>query len=124
MLSRIKQLLSVKTLLSAILAVNLATASSVSFSQVSTSADEKPGPLPMFTDLLILRPIGAATMVIGAVAYVVSLPFTLPVGNATEVGKTLVAEPAKFTFARCLGCTRTGYTKEVEAETSAENSTW
>lgn len=124
MLQRIKQLVSLKTVLSAVLAVNLATASNLSLAQSSALAEDEPSILAMYTDLLILRPVGVVTTVIGAAAYVVSLPFTLPVGNATKAGKTLVADPAMFTFARCLGCTRIGYTEEIKTETSAESSTW
>lgn len=130
MLSRIKKLFSLKTLLSAFFVFHMATGSGVTLAQLAKSdmaVQERPSILAMYTDLLVLRPVGAVTTVLGAAAYVVSLPFTLPVGNATEVGNALVAEPAKFTFARCLGCTKTGYTKEVGKETSAdaaESGTW
>jgi len=110
MLQRIKQLLSVKTVLSAVLAINLVTASSLGLAQSATMADEdEPSILAMYSDLILLRPIGLVVTAIGAAAYVVSLPFTLPVGNSNKVGKKLVADPAMFTFARCLGCTRVGY---------------
>ncbi len=109
MLKYVKQIFPLKTILSAVIAVNMATISSASFAQVTMVEDEEPSILAMYTDLLVLRPVGAATTVIGAAAYLVSLPFTLPVGRSTQVGKKLVAGPALFTFYRCLGCTRTGY---------------
>jgi len=42
------------------------------------------------------------------VVYPVSLPFSALGGNAAEAGEVLVVGPAKATFVRCLGCTRTG----------------
>ena len=68
----------------------------------------QPSALAMMTDLIILRPLGTAATIVGAAAYVVSLPFTLPTGSASG-GSVLVGEPAIYTFARCLGCTRPGY---------------
>ncbi len=86
--------------------------------------DSHPSALAMFTDLIILRPVGAVATVVGSVLYVVALPFTLPVGGATEAGQVLVAEPAVYTFYRCLGCTRPGYNKnqaDEEAKTTEAN---
>jgi hypothetical protein len=80
--------------------------------------DGRPSALAMVTDLIILRPLGAVATVVGGVAYVVSLPFTLPVGGASEAGHVLVGEPAVYTFYRCLGCTRPGH-KNSEATSAA-----
>lgn len=105
-----------KKLLPLALAASLAAVPATTLAQEHTSLaqEQKPGMLAMYTDLILLRPVGLVTTVFGAAAYVVSLPFTLPVGGATDAGKTLVAEPAMFTFARCLGCTRTGYNRRME----------
>ena len=84
--------------------------------------DSQPSALAMYTDLLIIRPIGVVTTTLGAVAYVISLPFTLPVGGATEAGEVLVVEPAMYTFARCLGCTRPGYNKTQADESAKDES--
>jgi hypothetical protein len=78
--------------------------------------DSHPSALAMFTDLLILRPVGTVATVFGSVLYVVALPFTLPSGGTTEAGQVLVVEPAVYTFYRCLGCTRPGYNKNQAAE--------
>lgn len=75
---------------------------------------EEPGMLAMYTDLLVLRPVGLVTTVVGAVAFVVSLPFTAPSGGMEMASKTLVTDPALFTFMRCLGCTQTGYYRSAE----------
>lgn len=113
---------STKKLLPLALAASLAIAPISGMAQQHTSLamEQEPGMLAMYTDLILLRPVGLVTTVFGAAAYVVSLPFTLPVGGATQAGKTLVADPAKFTFARCLGCTRTGYNKRKEEVTAEE----
>lgn len=77
-------------------------------------ANERPSALAMGTDLLLLRPIGAAVTAVGAVLWVVSIPFTAPTGSQEVSAEVLVAEPARFTFYRCLGCTETGYRSPVE----------
>lgn len=59
----------------------------------------------MVADLIIARPIGAAMTVVGTAAFIVSLPFTALGGNVGEAADALVGEPARLTFARCLGCT-------------------
>lgn len=42
-------------------------------------------------------------MVVGAVTWVVTLPFSALGGNVDEATKALVVDPAKFTFSRPLG---------------------
>jgi len=63
----------------------------------------------MMGDLLIARPLLIAGTIIGAAAFVVSLPFTAAGGNVGEAGKALVVDPGKEAFVRCLGCTESGY---------------
>ncbi|ARN74177.1 hypothetical protein BST96_08630 [Oceanicoccus sagamiensis] len=77
------------------------------------AVDEDPTALAMAGDLVIARPLLLVATVVGTVFYVVSLPFSLAGGNAAEAGETLVVGPAKSTFVRCLGCTRSGYKKDV-----------
>jgi hypothetical protein len=59
-------------------------------------------------DLLVARPIGAVMTLLGAAAFVVSLPFTAATRSVHQAAHDLVVEPAKETFYRCLGCTDTG----------------
>lgn len=69
----------------------------------NTEAKEKvPGEV-MILDLVVLRPLGLAATVIGTVALVVSLPFTLPTRQLDVAVKTLVVKPGKYTFVRPLG---------------------
>jgi hypothetical protein len=58
----------------------------------------------MGADLIIARPVQLLATAVGTVVFVASLPFTLLGNNVGQAGKTLVAGPAKATFARCLGC--------------------
>ncbi len=57
----------------------------------------------MVIDLVLLRPLGLAATVLGAVGFVVSLPFTVPSGSVGETAHELVARPAEYTFNRPLG---------------------
>jgi hypothetical protein len=56
-------------------------------------------------DIIIARPLGVVATGIGAVLFVVSLPFSALGGNVGEAADALVVKPAKETFSRCLGCT-------------------
>lgn len=79
----------------------------------SQTVDEDPSAVAMASDLVLARPLLLGATIIGSVVYVVSLPFSLAGGNAKAAGKTLVVGPAEATFVRCLGCTRSGYKKDV-----------
>jgi len=57
----------------------------------------------MTIDLLLVRPVGIVSCVLGAAVFVVAIPFSLLGGNTGESAKKLIAEPAKFTFNRPLG---------------------
>lgn len=77
---------------------------------------ENPGMFAMLGDLVIARPLLLGVTAIGAAAFVVSLPFTLLGGNVTEAGQELVLRPGTETFARCLGCTKSGYGSRAQDE--------
>ena len=78
--------------------------------------DESPNEWAMAGDLLVARPIGAVLTVGGAAVWLVSLPFTLLAGNASEAAGTLIGGPVETTFMRCLGCRNPGYSgKDTEA---------
>lgn len=57
----------------------------------------------MLLDLVLLRPVGLAATGVGAVVFVVSLPFTLASGGASSAACDLVGEPLAYTFTRPLG---------------------
>ncbi|MGU9806129.1 multidrug transporter [Pseudomonas rhizophila] len=73
---------------------------------------QNPPAYAMIGDLLIARPLLLAATVIGAGAFVVSLPFTALGGGVGDAGKALVVDPAKATFVRCLGCVGEGFEQE------------
>lgn len=57
----------------------------------------------MIGDLVLQRPFGLATTVVGIGTWIVSLPFTVFSGSTGNAGEVLVAEPGLHTFARPLG---------------------
>ncbi len=65
---------------------------------------ERPGASEMIADVAIARPLGFAMTTLGAVAFVVSLPFSALGGTVKESADQLVVEPGKSVFVRCLGC--------------------
>lgn len=70
---------------------------------------QNPPAYAMLGDLLIARPLLMVATVIGAGAFVVSLPFTALGGGVGDAGQALVVDPAKAAFVRCLGCTGEGF---------------
>ena len=72
---------------------------------------KRPGYGAVMADALILRPLGVIALVAGSVVFVVTIPFSAPTGTIGEAGHTLVVDPALATFARCLGCTESGWRK-------------
>lgn len=76
-----------------------------------TSTENTPSGVAMAADLLIGRPALLVMTSVGVAVWLVSLPFALLGGNAEETGQTLVVEPARATFMRCLGCSSTQYKK-------------
>ncbi len=60
-------------------------------------------PVAATADLLVVRPIGFVGTVAGAGFWLVTSPFTLINGTATENYELLVKTPADYTFDRPLG---------------------
>ncbi|HEX6591838.1 MAG TPA: hypothetical protein VF050_07555 [Moraxellaceae bacterium] len=69
--------------------------------------NERPSGMAMLGDAVVARPMGLVLTVGGLGVFLVTLPFSALGGNVGEAAKTLVANPAKATFTRCLGCTGT-----------------
>ena len=100
--------------------VLLLLALTLGYSALAADQDP-PTALAMTGDILVARPIGVAVTTIGAVAFVVSLPFSALGGNVEQAGKTLVVGPARETFVRCLGCRSAGrYVDPNKATLDAE----
>jgi hypothetical protein len=64
--------------------------------------EEVSGGTVMF-DLVILRPLGLASQILGLGVSLVALPVAGLMGNSEEVAEKLIVEPAKFTWGRPLG---------------------
>lgn len=65
--------------------------------------DEEPSGEGMFADVVFLRAVGLAGMIVGTAVFVATLPFTLPTNTVKNAAAKLVVAPAKFTFTRPLG---------------------
>ena len=52
----------------------------------------------MLYDLIILRPVGFAALIVGFAGTIVGLPFSIIGNNTREVGEAMIGEPGKFTF--------------------------
>ncbi|MBA6413576.1 hypothetical protein H2508_10690 [Parahaliea sp. F7430] len=101
-----------QALVAAMLATLVATPQTL---WAQSAIDDSPNAAEMVGDLLVARPIGLVMTAGGLAAFVVSLPFTLLAGHASEAAETLMVGPAKETFMRCLGCREAGYTyKDIE----------
>ncbi|MEM6580715.1 MAG: hypothetical protein AAF699_05560 [Pseudomonadota bacterium] len=74
------------------------------------AVQEDPNGFAMLGDLVVARPIGLVLTAGGTALWLVSLPFTLLAGNASQAADTLILGPGEQTFMRCLGCTQSGYT--------------
>ena len=57
----------------------------------------------MVVDVVVMRPLGLAATVVGAVLTVVALPFTIPSGSVGTSARELILRPAEYTFKRPLG---------------------
>ena len=79
----------------------------------AAQVEENPDAFTQMSDLLIARPIGLVLFGLGSVTYVATLPFSLAGGNAMDAGESLVIEPAKEVFVRCLGCRRPGRKEKI-----------
>lgn len=64
---------------------------------------EEPEGGEMIYDAVIVRPIGIIATAVGAVFFVLSLPFSAAGGNVDSASEELVKKPARFTFKRPLG---------------------
>ena len=75
--------------------------------------EENPGLYTMIGDVLVARPLGLVIFAFGSVAFVATIPFSLIGGNSWDAAKTLVIEPGREVFIRCLGCRRVGRKEKI-----------
>ena len=76
--------------------------SSMAFAATDTSATS------VITDMLLLRPVGIASLGVGTAMYIVALPFALITKSHGTTFKVLVKEPFEFVFVRPVGKTDSG----------------
>ena len=57
----------------------------------------------IIADGFILRPAGVLATIVGSVAFVVTLPFSIPTRSVDKAAQRLVVDPARYTFVRPLG---------------------
>lgn len=57
----------------------------------------------MLLDTIFLRPVSLVGAAVGAAAWIVSLPFSLPSNSTGEAWDALVETPLNYTFTRPLG---------------------
>ncbi len=94
--------MKIKTaLLQTILAMALMATTSTSMAIGYTEEDVSFG--HVLVDAVIVRPLTFLTTAAGAVAWTVTLPFSILGENAEEAGEFLVVEPATYTFVRPIG---------------------
>lgn len=63
----------------------------------------EPSASAILFDVLLVRPLGIASIAIGSAVFIVGLPFTLPTNSVRLSAKKLVGEPFDFTFRRPVG---------------------
>lgn len=68
----------------------------------------------MIGDLVIARPLLVGATLIGTALFVISLPFSLASGSVEKTAESLIFEPGREAFVRCLGCTQSGYGVEED----------
>ena len=79
----------------------------IPFGTAAFAQEQEPGNADvrgkMVADVLIVRPLGIVSTILGTALFLVSLPFSAMGGNVNEARQKLVVEPGRFTFKRPLG---------------------
>ena len=81
---------------------SLSIATSASASE-AYGFNAKPSGGDILLDAVIMRPLMLVGTAVGAVTFIVTLPFSALGGNVGDSAETLVKEPAQYTFVRPLG---------------------
>ncbi len=74
-----------------------------SFSAQGYDYNEQPTGGEMIVDAVLVRPMTLAATAVGTIAWVITLPFSIPAGSAGDAGRAWVSGPLKYTFMRPLG---------------------
>jgi small basic protein len=73
------------------------------FAENSADDDNQITMAKMTTDVVLVRPLSFVGTVLGFGVFIIAAPFAAMGGNTKQAWNTMVAKPAKFTFARPLG---------------------
>jgi hypothetical protein len=57
----------------------------------------------IIADGLLLRPAGVVATIVGTLAFVVILPFSIPTKSVDKAAQKLIMDPVRYTFVRPLG---------------------
>jgi len=57
----------------------------------------------MAVDLVVARPLGLVSTVIGTAGFILALPFTIPTGTVDDTAREWIGDPLEYTFNRPLG---------------------
>jgi hypothetical protein len=71
------------------------------FAEDNSSKDPSIG--EVLGDILWIRPLGVIGTLMGATAYVISLPVTAPLKKTNEASQILIKDPYNYYFKRPLG---------------------
>jgi len=93
----------ISCLMAAVLAFGSLSMAGLASAGETYDFNSRPNSGEIFLDMLIMRPVMLVGTVIGAAAFIVSLPFSALGGNVAETAETLVMEPVQYTFLRPLG---------------------
>ncbi|MGB5304714.1 MAG: hypothetical protein WBO06_12115 [Gammaproteobacteria bacterium] len=89
--------------LAALLAVSNIMFASTAVAAPYNQVNSKPSGGAMLADTFLVRPAMLVGTAVGVVTFIVTLPFSALGMNVDEAAKTLVLEPAEYTFLRPLG---------------------
>jgi hypothetical protein len=71
--------------------------------EAQAQLNRDPDPVTVIVDGAVARPAGAAVTVVGAAAFIATLPFAVISKSTKNTWNSLVVRPAKFTFRRPMG---------------------
>ncbi len=57
----------------------------------------------VLADVIFVRPVGLAAVVVGTALFIVALPFSIPSGSVEHTAQVLIVEPFNYTFLRPIG---------------------
>ena len=86
-----------------VFAVSIFLLSSTTLALAKDDSIEYPSKCDVVGDVLWIRPLGFLNVGLGAVAYVISLPVTIPLNKKEEAKEFLIIFPYNYYFKRPLG---------------------